>query len=296
MTEPLPQRPFTALPPPPDGMAQALRDGRRLRLRRRLAGAGAAALSVAVVAGATIVLSGSSTGASDTLVPAAPPSASTTPSPGGPEQEASSRPSPAAAPSASPDGGDRASQAPAPPTAGESPAPGQEPAPEPAARPAGTPYRTPDLVRAYRRPARSSGSGRICSGGSGDTGGALETGLCRAAYAPATSRGHDLVFEACADSTGPATLHYDRALEAELVVRDAPSGRTVWRWSAGHSDLDDPHVLQVEQDGCWTWTALWTDVDAGGVPLEPGRYELVATGRARELVGYPAEVAAFTVG
>jgi hypothetical protein len=299
VTEPLPQRPFTALPTPPDGVQRALRDGRRLRLRRRLAGAGAAALSVAVAVGAAVVLGPGTTGASDSLVPATRPSATSTPSPGDPDATAApAGPSPEPAPSTSP--GASASPAAAPEPAGGSPAPAEQQAPAPEATPAGTSYRTPDLTRRYQPAPPTTGgpAGRICGGGSEYGGNGLTngTGYCLAGYAVATERGHDLVVEVCRDSTGPGRLRFPRELEADLLVHDPSSeDRVVWQWSAGRSNDQDVHSLDVETSACWTWTAPWTDVDAQGRALDPGRYELEVRSRADEVRTYQAERVAFTV-
>src|SRR5213079_716311 len=117
----------------------------------------------------------------------------------------------------------------------------------------------------------------ICSGSSGGSG-TISSGVhwCVTAAVSRTSRGHDLTLSVCRDSTGGARMHFTHEQEAELtVVRD---DRAVWRWSAGHSNDGDPHGLDVEADGCWTWTAPWTDVDAAGRQLARGQYTLtVAT-------------------
>jgi hypothetical protein len=303
VAEPFPTPSFRELPAPPGGASLAVRGGRRLRLRRRLAGAGAALASAALVAGTLAAVGSGTNGASDELVPADPPPVVPSTSAGPPRVGATTAPRGKAPllPSALPL---------APGGSAEAPARVTEPDPKPE-RPATDPppdvvYRTPDVVRRYTpappEPAPGPSRGpapRVCGGSSDGTGsGELNTGygFCPLAYAPATEQGHDLVLEICRDSTGPGSLHFSRLHEVELVVRDAQNPeRVVWRWSTGHADASRPHVLETETSACWTWTVAWTDVDARGRQLEAGRYELAATTTARELGGHPTQVVAFAV-
>jgi hypothetical protein len=116
---------------------------------------------------------------------------------------------------------------------------------------------------------------------------------CVTPYAVRTSDGHDLRIEVCRDSTGPGALSFGRRLEVDLVVLDGT--KPVWRWSAGQPDATAPHGLDVGTDGCWSWTAAWTDVDAAGRPLDPGGYTLSVASTARELDGYPPQDVTFRV-
>ena len=295
MTDPMPNRPFTALPPPPDGLVTAVREGRRIRRRRRAAGTGAAALSLAVVAGAVVVAGGTSTGAQDQLVPAERPTATPTASAPGPAPRASApatvtRPGGAVGARPAPAG----SRAPAPTLLPRRPSPSPSPVYAVPADPGG--YRTPEVVRRYVPPSTGGApAGRICSGG-GDSRDGFATGYCVSAYAPETSRGHELVLEICRDSTGPGRLRFPRELELDLVVHDpSDKDRVVWQWAAGRSNDQDPHTLSLETGGCWTWTASWTDVDRRGRPLEIGPYELAAVGFATETRNNPAGRVAFDV-
>jgi hypothetical protein len=108
-----------------------------------------------------------------------------------------------------------------------------------------------------------------------------------------TARGHDLSLVVCRDSTGPGQLHYTRRREADLVVLSA--GKPVWQWSAGHEDVADQHVLSVDAEGCWTWTAPWTDVDGRGRGLEPGDYTLAVSTPASELRAFDGQEVAFSI-
>ncbi|MDT7572739.1 MAG: hypothetical protein QOE05_2913 [Actinomycetota bacterium] len=295
MTDHLPGRRFTPLPPPPAGAATAVRDGRGIRRRRRLAGAGAAAASVVLVAGVALAASGASTHAKDELVPADPdvPSLSIETPPDSDDRTAdaltvsTARPSPTAAARPSPSS-----------AAGTRPA-GPSPAATRHATTSG--YRTPTLIRRYRAAATPTGgpSGRICSGGGeGDTNGNLSNGygFCVAGYAVTTARGHDLILEVCRDSTGPGSLRFPRELEADLVVHDTSDrDRAVWRWSTGHPNDEDVHVLKLETSACWTWTAPWTDVDARGRQLDPGSYAVAVSSPADQLRGIAEQRAAFRI-
>jgi hypothetical protein len=295
MTDQLPNRGFTPLPPPPGGAAAAVRGGRGIRRKRRLAGAGAAAASVALLAGVLVATGSGGPHASDVLVPADPgvPTVSAETQPGSDDATQGSLVAPGARPS---------------PTAAARPSPKDAPRPGPdRASPAATRqpttsgYRTPNLVRRYHAaPAPTGGpSGRICGGSSsGDTNGGFEQGygFCVDAYAVSTARGHDLILEVCRDSTGPGSLRFARELEAELVVHDVlDKDRSVWRWSSGHSNAEDVHGLKVETSACWTWTAAWTNVDARGRELEPGRYEVAVKSTADQLRGMPEQRASFQI-
>lgn len=296
MPDDLPTRPFTALPPPPAGATAAVRQGRVIRRRRQLAGAGAAAASMAVVAGVLVAVGGSTPHAADELVPAGPtrPTVSTETQPGSDESAtgsltlASPRPSPSAAARPSPTSTRATAAGPSQATSARSPAPSRG-------------YRTPNLIRRYHAaPPQTGGpSGRICGGGSEAGGnGSISNGygFCVDGYAVSTSRGHDLILEVCRDSTGPGSLRFPRELEAELVVHDVlDKDRVVWRWSTGHANDDDVHVLKLETSACWTWTAPWTDVDARGRRLEPSDYAVAVKSAADQLRGMPEQRASFRI-
>jgi hypothetical protein len=250
---------------------------------------------MAVVAGVLVATGNSGPHASDVLVPADSglPSVSAESEPGSDEGTSGALTVTTARPSPSP------AARPSPSNQTTTPAGNATPA---ATRPATTSgYRTPDLVRRYHpAPAQTGGpSGRICGGGGeGDTNGNLNNGygFCVDGYAAVTPRGHDLILEVCRDSTGPGSLRFPRELEAELVVHDTlDKDRIVWRWSTGHGNDEDVHVLKLETSACWTWTAAWTDVDARGRALEPGRYEVAVTSSADQLHGMPEQRAAFQI-
>ncbi|MBK5306766.1 MAG: hypothetical protein JJD92_08790 [Frankiaceae bacterium] len=298
MTDDLPTRPFTALPPPPAGATAAVRGGRGIRRRRRLTELGAAAASMAVVAGVLVAAGSGSPHASDELVPAGPGNTSRSSVDSSTESEngapgsltvTTARPTPTgtAQPRATSTTSGQAPRATASPTARAGTSTGG--------------YLTPNLVRRYHpAPPQTGGpSGRICGGGGdGNTNGELNSGygFCVDAYATRTPRGHDLVLEVCRDSTGPGSLHFTRELEAELVVHDVlDQDRVVWRWSPGHANDEDAHVLKVETSGCWTWTAQWTDVDSRGRELETGKYEVAVDSTAEQLRAQPEQRAAFTI-
>jgi len=198
--------------------------------------------------------------------------------------------------------------APSTPAPGATPSPGgaapsasPSSAPEPVATTSPSPaprgprvgvYRTPDLTRAYVDRTKPGGL-TVCPSSSSD-GSSVAVDWCESAVARPTSRGHDLVAEVCRDASADGQLSFGSTHEVELRVQDA-GGRTVWTWSAGHLDEKYPHVLAVQRNHCWDWTAPWTDVDARGVLLPQGTYQLVVAPLARELSAAPEAMASFTV-
>ena len=297
MTDQLPRPGFAPLPPPPGGMARALRDGRRLRLRRRVLGTSAVAAVLAVVAGTFAATASSGPGATDQLIPAVVPPTTATASPAAsyPAQGAGAA---AARPAATPAG-----RPPAVTAGGTGSSLSPSHATPAAASPRATTtalqatYRTPDLLRSYRTAAPAQGpnpsicSSAVSGGGSGFD---ASSDWCLAAKVTTTSRGHDLSVQVCRDSAGPAQLHFSRRLEVDLVV--LAGTRPVWRWSTGHADAAQAHALDVAADACWTWTAPWTDVDGRGSALPSGDYTLSVTTQATELRAYDAKQATFSIG
>jgi hypothetical protein len=116
---------------------------------------------------------------------------------------------------------------------------------------------------------------------------------CYTAQVTKTAAGHDLSVQVCRDSTGAAQLHYARRLEADLTV--VYGTHTVWRWSTGHADAQEPHVLDVAADACWTWTARWTDVDSNGDALPRGDYTLSVSSPATELRAFASPSTRFSI-
>jgi hypothetical protein len=288
MIDDLPTRPFTALAPPPAGALVAVRAGRGIRRRRRLAEAGAAAASVALVAGVVAATGAGSTHAQDQLVPAHGTAA--TPAPSSPPRDVTrastgnaagvqsdaSRPHPAAAP-----------------------APGHPagaPQPESAPQNSGSSksYRTPALRRAYAPPPPPPDP-RFCEMSVADDPGGTHKRVdwCITADIAATDAGHDLALTVCRDRTTDAALTFGTTREADLVVSRA--GRVVWRWSTGHTAATRPHALASPAGACWSWTAPWTDVDSSGRPLPSGRYDLGVTSLAKEVADLPNASAAFAI-
>lgn len=267
---------FHALPPPPDGLAVVLREGRRRRRQRTALSASAAAVAVvALLAVAVLAAPGSRT---DSLRPEPYASAGPVDSPV-PAPAAEASPAPEQAPAPAPAAGgavgtDPRAQAPAQPQA--------TPAPQQAPQEVASAYRTPDLVRAYDGPPRTA---RLCGAAyDSDGGGGSQVGWCLAAVTARTPTGTDLVLELCrADAAGAGRLTYPTDHEVDLVVRAGE--REVWRWSAGRPPQDDPHALDADVGGCWSWRAPWTAVDGAGRPLPAGSYALVARTHAQELQG-----------
>jgi hypothetical protein len=292
MTDLLPRRPYVELVAPPDGASTAVRGGRRIRRRRRLAGAGAAVVSVAVVAGVVTGLAGGANNATDQLIPAVAPSEAAVASPATSSVPARAttalRPKPEAA--AGTKGvpaivapGARAGQA------GHSTAQGNRASAGPSSG-----YSSPALRRSYEPPIPTGA--RVCSasytaGVPGQTHKRID--WCVTATSVASQRGHDLTMRVCRDQTTDATLSFAKDQEADLEVRHA--GRVVWRWSTGRTATSNAHALATPAGACWVWTAPWTDVDATGRPLGSGSYDLVVTSRADQLADLPTATTTFKV-
>lgn len=283
MTTGLPAREFHQLAAPEGGALAVRREARRRQRRRAVLVSGCTAV---VVAATGLLLHAGGPSRRDSLQVADDPTTSASSSP----QPAASG---AARPSASATPGPSGSAAPVV-TGG----PAERASTQPQAdQPAGvTAYRTPDLTRAYSD--RSSfGSVSFCTGsasGSQQSGVQATVSWCPSATVTGTARGHDLVGTVCRDGSSAATLSFATQQEVELTVQRA-DGTVVWRWSTGHGDAADQHVLAVEADHCWSWTAPWTDVDARGRALSGGSYELVVSSRADELRTAPVATVGFTL-
>jgi hypothetical protein len=299
MSHDLPSRSFTPLLPPPAGALTAVSAGRGIRRRRRLAGAGAAAASLVLVAGVVAASGAGSPHAEDQLVPA-----------GG------STHSPEAQPPTLIDGRAPATArgggiAPQPrPMEGTSAATGNalgstagQTSQSGSGSSGGTSgYRTPALRRTYKPgsgpsvPTTQQGpSPRVCGAQvyGDDDGFNSSSDWCLAPIVTTTSRGHDLTVQLCRDSTSSGQLTFARTREVELVVR--AGSRTVWRWSTGQPDAAHRHTLDAGADGCWLWTAPWTDVDARGNRLPEGSYTLLVTASATEVTALGAKETSFQV-
>ena len=288
MTDQLPRRPFTHLPPPPAGPAAAVRAGRAIRRRRRVAGTSAAALSMALVAGVVIASGSGSNHASDQLVPAAPnrlhatsaPVAATHPqptrlAPGGLADHLGVAATPAKTPA-----DDTSARPAAAATAGPSAGPG-------------TSYRTPPLTRTYQPPVPSGA--RLCSATltTDSQGTRKRIDWCIEVAVTATHAGHDLRMTVCRDQTTDSALSFPRSLEADLAV--VQGNRTVWRWSVGHPAAEQAHALSTPAGACWSWTSAWTDVDGSGRPLASGSYDLIGSSLATQVSELPDQRTTFRI-
>lgn len=288
MTDQLPRRPFTHLPPPPDGPATAVRVGRAIRRRRRVAGTSAAALSMALVAGVVIAAGSGSDHASDQLVPAVPHRHNATSATVAPTQPPSTRLGPAgiadqpgvvAAPAKTPAEATSARPA-AAATAG------------PAAGP-GAGYRTPRLRRTYQPPVPSGA--RLCTASVTTDGQGTRKRIdwCIEVTVAATDAGHNLTVTVCRDQTTDSALSFPSNLEADLAV--VRGNRTVWRWSVGHATAAQAHALSTPAGACWSWTSAWTDVDGSGRPLASGSYDLIGSSLATQLTELPNQRTTFRI-
>lgn len=284
MTSPWPHRPVHELPPPPSG----LRDVRRAagRRRRRTAVLSSAATAMTVLAAFLLLQVGAGDGGRDSLrvtdnTPAAPSLASHSPlAPQAVVKPATGRgPQPVATAQS------------ARPAAVTSPRAG---GPPPSVGHAG-PYRAPDLVRTYI--ARPTPNGvTVCSGSSSATGSDVQytVNWCEGGSVASTAGGHDLVGEACRDSSADAQLTYQQTREIVLTVENA-EGRVVWTSTQGRPAHADAHRLTVAREHCWAWTAAWTDVDTRGRTLPSGAYTLVVAHLAQELASAPETRIAFSL-
>jgi hypothetical protein len=289
MTDPMPRRPFTHLPPPPAGPAAAVRGGRSIRRRRRVAGTSAAALSMALLAGVALASASGARHASDQLVPAVPDLRHATSAPSVPAPQRMLSTSPAAAgPFADGNG------APMPRRAASSGRPSPAATTQPGTA-AGPGYRTPPLTRTYEAPFATGNGARFCEAtATTDAQGTRKRiDWCITAKVTSTAAGHDLSTVVCRDQTTDSALSFAGNLEADLVV--VHNGRTVWRWSAGHSPLSQAHTLRAPAGSCWSWTTAWTDVDGTGRALPVGSYELVAVSLADQVSELPEERTTFTI-
>jgi hypothetical protein len=287
MSHELPSRAFTPLPPPPAGALDAVHGGRGIRRRRRITGAGAAAASLVLLAGVVAANGTGSNHAEDQLIPARKPTSAALPTPASAVAPPGTSPvtgpgnTQAVPPGSAGAGGAVASTGPAPATRAEGD--------KAANRTSPTGYRTPTLRRTYRpapppSPSTQQGpGGRLCGASYNDSQNqtALTTDWCLTPIATASTRGHDLTVEVCRDTTGPGRLTFSRQQEVDLTVTSG--NRIVWQWSRDQPNAAGKHTLDAAADGCWSWTAPWTDVDAGGRRLAGGSYTLIVTSSAAEL-------------
>jgi hypothetical protein len=287
MTDPLPRRDFTHLPPPPEGPTGAVRGGRAIRRRRRAAGGGAAALSMALVAGVVIATGSGTNHASDQLVPAVPTLRHLTSTPGPQDRDRAQ-----AAPTA---GATRPVAAGPQATPTTTAAPGR-PSPAATTRSGGTSasgYRTPPLTRTYAAPIPTGA--RFCEASvtTDSQGTRKRIDWCITPKVTTSATGHDLTVVVCRDQTTDSTLSFGRSLEADLAV--VHNGRTVWRWSAGHPSVQQAHALSTPAGACWSWTTAWTDVDGTGRALPSGSYDLVVVSLADQVAELPDERTTFRI-
>ena len=298
MTDLFDRRGFVPLPPPPGGMSRALRDGRRLRLRRRIVGTSVAAAVMAVAAGTFAATASSGPGATDQLIPAVAPQTTPTAAPaaGLRDRGATAGVRPSATPAGRAAAGTATLGARTTGSSSSTTRPSAGPTEAPAA-PASS-YRAPNLLRSYRPPAPSQGPNpSICSGAfsGGRSGVDAASNWCFRAQVTPTARGHDLSVQVCRDSAGAGQLHFSRRLEVDLVVTAGTGTQSVWRWSTGHPDAAQAHVLDVAAEACWTWTAPWTDVDRDGDALPSGDYTLSVSAQAPELRAFSAPRVTFSI-
>lgn len=273
----LPRRPFTHLPPPLAGSADARRRG-LLRRRRQQTTAGAGALAVvASVLSATVISTRPS--AVDRLEPA--PFATAPAASEGPAAESSTTPTPPAGEaSAAPEA--RASDEPAATSPSEPPrqpapvpqgTPQAAPAGQPAAGPAG-----PRLVRAYDPPTGNDATvcgGRITSGVGTPR---AQTGWCVMADVQQQPGGTDFSVRVCRSSEAEASdLHVD---QGAVLMRLEQDGAVLWRLPP----VDEPAaVLRTEPAGCWSWSWTWDGRGNDGTPVPSGASVLHVNALADEV-------------
>jgi hypothetical protein len=108
--------------------------------------------------------------------------------------------------------------------------------------------------------------------------------LCTDVYASNSGKGTMTVrAEICNAGTATELLSFATARELDVIVRRA--GVEVWRWSLGRHFAATPHDMTIGTQQCVTWTTDWAQVDAHGVPVKAGDYEIVADLDADEIAG-----------
>jgi hypothetical protein len=111
-----------------------------------------------------------------------------------------------------------------------------------------------------------------------------QRGLCTDVFATQTTSGTmSITAEVCNVGTNPEFLSYETARETDVSVQRA--GLDVWRWSLGRSFAETPHNLAVSPQQCVRWTTAWSLVDAHGVKVKAGSYQLVADMDADQVAG-----------
>jgi hypothetical protein len=289
----LPRRPFTELSAPTGGLA----DARRVATRRRRAKAAVASTASAAAVAVVLALAGSSPLSDRDSLRVTSPGES-----GSPVPTATDAPTPAST---------SASQQPASngtPEPGSSPgsagsvgvgSPEESSSPRPVSSPVsgGDSYVTPDLSRTYFAADQSLvyGGTHLCGGSTtrDDTNTGSTINWCHSALVTKTTGGHTLAAQLCRDGSSGKQLTFQSTREVDLQVKRG--GKTVWRWSVGHTFASEPHVLQVEADHCWRWTLSWGDVDGAGKALPSGNYELWVTSYGAEMAANPETSVGFTL-
>ncbi len=126
-----------------------------------------------------------------------------------------------------------------------------------------------------------------------------QTGLCSENYATedTDNRGqgigtYTLTATLCNVDASDAHLVYDTSNEADFVI--SGKGEVQWRWSQWHQVAGGHHSTVLPPGACMEWTFDWTGVDAAGNKVAKGDYT-VTTAFLAEGLGSRTVSSTFTI-